>query len=69
MPCSDRAIGEDPDGVLVSVEGRLFIDEWQEVPEVLDAVKRAVDAGGGLEAGRCSVQPRVVPSSQPAAVL
>ncbi len=52
LPGVRIAVSEDPDGVLGSVEGRVFIDEWQEVPEVLGAVKRAVDAGGGRDAGR-----------------
>ena len=46
------AAGEDPDGVLGSFDGSVFIDEWQEVPEILGAVKRAVDASGGQAAGR-----------------
>jgi uncharacterized protein len=43
---------EDPDGMLETAHGTVFIDEWQEVPEILGAVKRAVDAVGGSRAGR-----------------
>ncbi|MEW6583037.1 MAG: DUF4143 domain-containing protein [Actinomycetota bacterium] len=40
----------DPDAALAAYPERpLLIDEWQEVPEVMGAVKRAVDAGA--EAG------------------
>lgn len=36
----------DPDAALRRAARPLLIDEWQEVPEVLGAVKRAVDADG-----------------------
>jgi len=36
----------DPDAALRRYPGPLLIDEWQEVPEVLPAVKRAVDQDG-----------------------
>jgi hypothetical protein len=33
----------DPDGALAGRPAPLLLDEWQEVPEVLGAIKRAVD--------------------------
>ena len=50
MPGPRRAAREDPDGVLAASAGTVLIDEWQEAPEIVGAVKRAVDAGGA--AGR-----------------
>lgn len=50
MPGPRRAAREDPDGVLAASAGTVVIDEWQEAPEIVGAVKRAVDAGGA--AGR-----------------
>ncbi|MCY3579992.1 MAG: DUF4143 domain-containing protein [bacterium] len=35
---------QDPDGLLASASGTVVIDEWQEAPEILGAVKRRVDA-------------------------
>lgn len=35
---------DDPDTVLASLERPALLDEWQEVPEILASVKRAVDA-------------------------
>lgn len=43
---------EDPDGILASSPGRVLIDEWQEAPEILGAVKRAVDADLSSAPGR-----------------
>lgn len=40
----------DPDAALRSLQEPVLLDEWQAVPEVLGAVKRAVDEGEG--AGR-----------------
>jgi len=37
------AATEDPDGILAAATGTVLIDEWQEAPEILGAVKRAVD--------------------------
>ena len=37
----------DPDAALRTVSEPALLDEWQLVPEVLGAVKRAVDAGSG----------------------
>jgi uncharacterized protein len=41
---------DDPDAMLRSLPEPILLDEWQAVPEVLGAVKRAVDDGSG--AGR-----------------
>ncbi len=43
-PGTANAFRADPDGALRRAERPLLIDEWQEVPEVLAAVKRSVDA-------------------------
>ena len=43
---------EDPDGVLAASPGSVLIDEWQEAPEILGAVKRAVDADPSSAPGR-----------------
>ena len=45
-----RAFRDDPDAALRSLPEPVLLDEWQAVPEVLGAVKRAVDEGSG--AGR-----------------
>jgi uncharacterized protein len=45
-----RAFRDDPDVALRSLPEPVLLDEWQTVPEVLGAVKRAVDEGSG--AGR-----------------
>lgn len=37
----------DPDAALRSLPEPVLLDEWQAVPEVLGAVKRAIDQGGG----------------------
>lgn len=42
-PSDASAISIDPDTVLASAEAPVLIDEWQLVPSVLGAVKRAVD--------------------------
>ena len=47
-----RAAAEDPDGVLAAAKGRVLIDEWQEAPEILGAVKRAVDNDRSNTPGR-----------------
>ena len=49
-PC--RAAREDPDGVLASVPEPIVIDEWQEAPEIVGAVKRAGDADTSQNPGR-----------------
>ena len=43
-PGPRRAAQDDPDGVLAATSGTVVIDEWQEAPEILTAVKRAVDS-------------------------
>ncbi len=47
LPGIARSAREDPDSMLNAVSGCLVIDEWQEAPEIVGAVKRAVDAGVG----------------------
>ncbi len=45
---SEREAGAfrvDPDAALDRVPGRVLLDEWQATPQILGAVKRAVDAG------------------------
>jgi predicted AAA+ superfamily ATPase len=43
LPGAAAAFRADPDAALRTLEEPALIDEWQEVPEVLGAVKRAVD--------------------------
>ncbi|MGQ0464111.1 MAG: ATP-binding protein [Sporichthyaceae bacterium] len=45
-PLRAEAYRADPDGNLARLSEPILIDEWQRVPEVLGAVKRAVDALG-----------------------
>lgn len=45
VPMNAQAAKADPDGLLVRQEFPLTIDEWQEAPEILGAVKRMIDAG------------------------
>lgn len=45
VPTNGQAAKQDPDGLLVRQEFPLTIDEWQEAPEILGAVKRMIDAG------------------------
>ena len=52
MPGPRRAAREDPDGILAACRGTVVIDEWQEAPEIIGAVKRAVDADAARTAGR-----------------
>lgn len=52
VPAVRAAVAEDPDGVLDSAEGSVFVDEWQEFPEILGSIKRLVDRVGGGKAGR-----------------
>jgi len=44
-PQEATAMRAAPDAVLATKTGIVLLDEWQEVPEVLGAVKRAVDVG------------------------
>ena len=46
------AATEDPDAILASSVGTVLIDEWQEAPEILGAVKRAVDSDRSNTPGR-----------------
>lgn len=39
---------DDADTVLASLDEPILLDEWQMVPELLPAVKRAVDDGAGV---------------------
>jgi len=50
VPAVTQAFRNDPDAALRAVGEPVLLDEWQMAPEVLGAVKRAVDAGSG--AGR-----------------
>ena len=43
VPAQAAVVRADPDAALRSLEEPILIDEWQLVPEVLGAVKRAVD--------------------------
>lgn len=46
VPGEAALFRSDPDAALTAFPSRpLLLDEWQEVPEVIGAVKRAVDAG------------------------
>ncbi len=49
-PVEASAFEADPDAALAALPEPILLDEWQAVPEVLGAVKRAVDRGFG--AGR-----------------
>ena len=51
-PGSRRAAMDDPDGILAAASGTVVVDEWQEAPEILGAVKRAVDADRSSTPGR-----------------
>ncbi len=51
-PGDRLAATEDPDGVLAITDGTLLVDEWQEVPEILGAIKRAVDFDRSRRLGR-----------------
>lgn len=42
-PAQAAAVAADPDAALRRVTEPILIDEWQQIPEVLGAVKRAVD--------------------------
>ena len=35
VPAVRAAVAEDPDGVIANAEGSVFVDEWQELPEIL----------------------------------
>lgn len=46
QPAQAAAFHADPDAALFGRDEPVLLDEWQEVPEVLGAVKRAVDDDG-----------------------
>jgi len=46
-PAQAQAFALDPDVYLAAQEPPTLIDEWQEVPETMAAIKRAVDTGSG----------------------
>jgi predicted AAA+ superfamily ATPase len=43
QPAAAAAVAADPDAALRRAQNPVLLDEWQELPEVLGAVKRAVD--------------------------
>jgi uncharacterized protein len=47
LPAVAAAFASDPDSALAERSAPALLDEWQEVPSVLGAVKRSVDAGVG----------------------
>ena len=52
VPSVCQSAREDPDGVLASADEPVVVDEWQEAPEIIGAVKRAVDADLSRRPGR-----------------
>lgn len=52
LPGVRLAAREDPDAILSSSVGTVLIDEWQEAPEILGAVKRAIDQDRDNTPGR-----------------
>lgn len=52
IPGPRLAAQQDPDGLLAASRGTVVIDEWQEAPEIVGAVKRAVDTDRGRTPGR-----------------
>lgn len=52
MPGPKLAAQQDPDGLLGASRGTVVIDEWQEAPEIVGAVKRIVDTDRSRTAGR-----------------
>ena len=51
-PGPRRAAADDPDGLLAAARAPVVVDEWQEEPEIVGAVKRAVDADLSRSPGR-----------------
>jgi len=51
-PAEAAVVRADPDAALLDGPFPLLVDEWQVVPEVLGAVKRAVDEGSEARPGR-----------------
>lgn len=52
VPNLRQSAREDPDGVLASTAEPVVVDEWQEAPEIIGAVKRAVDVDMSPKPGR-----------------
>ena len=52
IPGPKLAARQDPDGLLAASPGTVVIDEWQEAPEIVGAVKRIVDTDRSRKAGR-----------------
>jgi len=65
-PGDRLAATEDPDGALAITDGTLLVDEWQEAPEILGAVKRAVDSDRSRRPGRFIVTGSVRAAQQSA---
>ncbi|WP_419944563.1 ATP-binding protein [Candidatus Poriferisodalis sp.] len=65
-PGTRLAAREDPDGALSDTGGTLLVDEWQEAPEILGAIKRAVDADRSSRPGRFIVTGSVRAATQAA---
>jgi uncharacterized protein len=55
-PAEAAVVRADPDAALAGSSFPLLVDEWQVVPDVLGAVKRAVDEGR-RRAASCSPAP------------
>ncbi|MBC8406271.1 MAG: ATP-binding protein [Planctomycetes bacterium] len=51
-PSTRFSAAEDPDGILRTSKGRVLVDEWQECPEILGAIKRAIDQDHSGATGR-----------------
>ncbi len=66
IPAIRAAVAEDPDGAIGSAEGTVFVDEWQELPEILGAIKRSIDRVVGGQAGRFVISGSVRARSQAA---
>jgi len=52
LPGVRAAVQQDPDGVLATAQGTVLVDEWQEAPEILGAIKRIVDRDTSNRPGR-----------------
>ncbi len=65
-PGDRLAAREDPDGVLAISDGTVLVDKWQEAPEILGAIKRAVDADRSRRPGRFIVTGSVRAAQQAA---
>ena len=52
VPSICQSVREDSDGVLASTAEPVVIDEWQEAPEIIGAVKRAIDTDLSRKPGR-----------------